>query len=267
MPHSPDDEPLMVSSHFVRGRDALCVRSHFTALYTDYYLHLMQHGIRNAPQHDAMLKDALAAITLHMVSRPPDEISAWTVGFQEPLLNLFATANNRTGTVTGRVFTEDVKKQADSLFFAQTLRGNEPARQSVVPVHSTDFLSVAEEFYRQSQQIPARYFRLQDAEDIALVVAMPGCDAAWIAALTSDKVEQLDRHEELQHMVTRPVRFGCECTLPKIVRSLASLSKLVRDEMFASDEYLLVTCPRCGARFQATPEDIERSLDSPPPQS
>src|SRR3954465_13388815 len=102
-------EGLEVRTYFVRGRNALVARADFGELYVDYYLHQGQHGYQHSPQHDGMLKEALAAVTLHCASRPWSEVSAWTIHFQDPLLNLFVTGNNREGTVVGQLFTENVR--------------------------------------------------------------------------------------------------------------------------------------------------------------
>src|SRR5581483_249570 len=46
----------------------------------------------------------------HCASRPWNELIAWTINFQQPLVNLFLTGDNQTGAVTGRVFDENVKE-------------------------------------------------------------------------------------------------------------------------------------------------------------
>ena len=63
-------EAIEIQCYFVRERNALLVRGDFSPLYTDYYLHLMQHGIRHSPELDGMLKDAMAMLTLHLTARP-----------------------------------------------------------------------------------------------------------------------------------------------------------------------------------------------------
>ena len=40
------EEFITVESIFVRGRNCLALRSKFSPLFTDYYLHLMQYGLR-----------------------------------------------------------------------------------------------------------------------------------------------------------------------------------------------------------------------------
>src|SRR5688572_23230542 len=104
------EEFTKVESIFVRHRNALLVRGQFTPIYTDYYLHLMQHGIRHAADLDQMLKDALAMLTLHLTARPWAETIAWTANLRAPRINLFVTGGSVAEAITGRIFTEDVRE-------------------------------------------------------------------------------------------------------------------------------------------------------------
>ena len=97
MPDQQEDQDsyLEVRCYFVRNRNALAVRADFSPAYMDHYLHLMQHEIKLKPEHDAKLKDAIAACTLHLASRPWNEVSAWTIHFGQLPLNLFVTGNSK----------------------------------------------------------------------------------------------------------------------------------------------------------------------------
>ena len=46
--------------------------------------------VKVAPEHDALFKRALVAFVLHAAARPRNELTAWTVNFQEPRVNLVA---------------------------------------------------------------------------------------------------------------------------------------------------------------------------------
>ena len=93
-PMDPVEEFTTIESIFVRERNALLIRGQFTPIYTDYYLHLMQHGIRHGEELDSMVKDQLAMLTLHLVARPWAETVAWTTNLRAPRLNLFVTGSN-----------------------------------------------------------------------------------------------------------------------------------------------------------------------------
>jgi len=222
----------------------------------DYYLHLMQHGIKNEPQPDQWLKDGLAALTLHLASRPWGEAAAWTVNLQHPLLNLFVTGSNRQANVTGRVFTEDVKPSDRNLFISQLTRDGLPLRQSTVEFDDTDVFGVVESYYRQSEQRPARYFR-HDEEDIVMVTAQPDCDRGWFDQLDDEAIRRLDEEEELSLLETREYRFDCGCSVERIYPIIATLPEDAIEDMFAMDERADASCPRCGAQFKLTREGLE----------
>src|SRR4051812_32323947 len=123
---------IEVRTYFVRGRNALVARADFGELYVDYYLHQGQYGYQHEPAYDAMLKEALAAITLHSASRPWNESWAWTIHFAQPLLNLFVTGDNRRGMIVGQLFTENVKADDRGRFLAEMVRERGEPRRSVV---------------------------------------------------------------------------------------------------------------------------------------
>ncbi len=104
------DQGIEVRTYFVRGRNAMVARAELSELYAAMYLHQMDWGIRFEPEQDQLLRDGLAAMTLHCASRPRGEITAWTINFQDPRANVFINGDNRLGTVVGNVLTENVKE-------------------------------------------------------------------------------------------------------------------------------------------------------------
>jgi molecular chaperone Hsp33 len=168
----------LIESIFVRHRNALLVRGHFPTLYTDYYLHLMEQGIRPPAALDQMLKDALAALTLHLVARPWAETIAWTANLRAPRINLFVTGASLTESVTGRIFTEDVREPDRNYFYSQTTttKDAEPSL-STFEVVGNDPVAWISQFYDRSEQRPGRCFRLDD-ENFVLLAAQPHCDLA-----------------------------------------------------------------------------------------
>jgi molecular chaperone Hsp33 len=163
---------LEVRTYFVRERNALVARADFGEMYVDYYLHQSTLGHRPAPGPDAMLKDALAALTLHCASRPWNETTAWTIHFADPLVNLFVTGDNARGAVVGQLFTDNVKRDGRSVFISDVLRGTGQPRRSIVELQDADVFHAVERYYEQSEQSPARLFRHGD-EDFVMVSA-PG---------------------------------------------------------------------------------------------
>jgi molecular chaperone Hsp33 len=249
------EEFTPIESIFVRHRNALLARGHFPSIYTDYYLHLMQHSIRPPSELDAMLKDMLALLTLHLVARPWAETIAWTVNLRAPRINLFVTGSSLEEAITGRVFTEDVREPDRNFFYAQTTttEANQP-RLSMLEILGKDPVAWISQYYEQSEQRPARAFRLDD-EHFALVAAQPDCDLEWLAALDEAAVTQICETEETTVLETRRFRFHCGCSFDKILPILGGWRERL-DVLFEDADSINIQCPRCAARYQVTREMI-----------
>lgn len=249
------EEFTKIESIFVRHRNALLVRGQFTPIYTDYYLHLMQHGIRPPVELDQMLKDTMAMLTLHLVARPWAETIAWTANLRAPRINLFTTGSSFGESITGRVFTEDVREPDRNFFYSQTttVEGTQP-RMSTLEIEGKDPVVWISQFYDQSEQRPARAFRLED-ENFALVAAQPGCDLEWFESLDEEAVAKMVETEETSVMETRRFRFHCGCTIDKILPILGGWKDRL-DELFEGDEFIEIQCPRCAAKYRVTRDMI-----------
>jgi molecular chaperone Hsp33 len=246
--------PVEIRSYFIRGRNCLLTRGRFSDLYVDYYLHLMEYGIRHDEPVDLMLKEALAGMALHLASRPQDEGCAWTIHYNNPLMNLFVAGSTRPAQVTGRLFSEDVRDMGKSLFISQTTRQQSAVRQSMIDIQGTDVLSAIEQFYTQSEQRLTRLFRL-DEEDFVQISAEPDADEAWLTGLMPDEIPRLDQSEQLSLLETRFYVFNCGCSLQRLYPMLMRLTDDDLDYVF-EDGHAKVTCPRCGAQFRATKQDF-----------
>lgn len=245
-----------VRSYFVRKRNALLVRGKFQELYVDYYLHLMQQGIQHKEPLDSALKEGLAALALHLCSRPQDESAAWTVHLKEPTrANLFVTGSTHGARVTGRIFTEDVKQEGEALFIAQTTRPNQQTRQSMIEFQGADILSAVETFYTVSEQRLTRLFRLPD-EEFVQISAEPDCDETWLSALALEDVLEMDQNEVLTLLETRGYKFECGCSLDRLWPIITRLPQEDLDHIF-DDGVAQITCPRCAAVFRTTREQFD----------
>lgn len=254
----PNTPGLEVRTYFVRGRNALVARADFGELYVDYYLHQGQNGWQHAPKHDEMLKEGLAALTLHCASRPWNESWAWTIHFTDPLLNLFITGDNRHGKIVGQLFTENVKDDARPLFLADVVRERGEPRRSVVELESgsSDVLGAVERFYLMSEQRLARYFR-HGPEDFVIVSAQPQCDLPWLENLDDAAIRHLDQTEQLSLLEVRRYRWECGCTQERMLGVLAPVMRSDPDGLFGLDPTIRMSCPRCGARYVITREALE----------
>lgn len=249
-------EGLEVRTYFVRERNALLARADFGELYVDYYLHQGQHGYQHAPPHDALLKETLAALTLHCASRPWNEAWAWTIHFSEPLINLFVTGDNRRGIIVGQIFTENVKEDGRNLFYADLVRERGESRRSAIQFSGTEPFGIVEQFYDRSEQRPARYFRF-GAEDFVMVSAQPGCDLAWLHNLDEEKIRTVDETETLSLLEQRTYRWSCGCSQDRMFSILAPIMRSDAAGLFGDEELIKISCPRCGARHTITREALE----------
>lgn len=249
-------EGLEVRTYFVRERNALLARADFGELYVDYYLHQGQYGYNHAPEHDGMLKETLAALTLHCASRPWNEAWAWTIHFQQPLLNLFVTGDNRRGIVVGQIFTENVKDDGRNLFCADLVRERANSRRSTIEFTGMEPFDIVEQFYARSEQRPARYFRL-GPEDFVMVSAQPGCDMEWFRNLNDERISALDEKETLSLLEQRSYRWGCGCSQERMFSVLAPMMRVDPAQLFGDEQLIRISCPRCGALHTITRESLE----------
>ncbi|MEM7600607.1 MAG: Hsp33 family molecular chaperone HslO [Verrucomicrobiota bacterium] len=256
----PENEAIEVRCYFVRERNALAVRASFTPIYTDYYLHLMEHKIRYEDAQDQSVKDGLAVLALHLASRPWNEAVAWTLSWQDPLQNLFVTGSNRDGTITGRLFTEDVKERDKDLLFAQINIEGQESRQSMIELQSHNLFEVGENYYEQSEQRLGRFFKYSE-EDFVLITAQPECDEAWLSALDDKAVRRMDETETLSLLETRSYRFACGCSQDKIFPIIANMAPETIDSLFEGQEVMPSSCPRCGAKYAITREALEAFME------
>ncbi|MFT5467926.1 MAG: molecular chaperone Hsp33 [Verrucomicrobiales bacterium] len=260
---NPVDEPSLieVKSYFVRSRNALAVRAEFSQFFVDYYLHLMDSGLRNEDPADQLLKDALVGLTLHMTTRPIRETHAWTLNFQDPLLNIFVTGSSLSQNLVGRAFTEGIRESQTGVFHSQLSIPDTEPRNSVVEIKGSSVFEAIEDFYAQSEQRLARIFPCGD-EEFIMVSAQPDCDSDWLAALDNESILELDSAEELSLLERRHFKFECGCSLERIFPALAPLARNGLDELFQGDQSIGVTCPRCAAKWRVTREQLEAVMKS-----
>ncbi|AOS43464.1 Hsp33-like chaperonin [Lacunisphaera limnophila] len=265
MPDDQTQEPCgaVVTTDFVRHRNVMLVQADTGPLLVDYFLHQADHRLRPEPAHDALLRQALAVFTLHCAARPRNEHLAWTVGLQEPRLNLFLAGDNEDCTVTGRLFTENVREAPANVFYSEVMPGRgAEKRRSVVNFEGTDLVRAAETFYATSEQRPARFFDRGDDRH-ALLLALPDCDEAWLRSVDLAGLNALAGTETLTRIEHRLYRWNCGCNQRKILAALAPVARGGLDGLFGEEEVIQVQCPRCAAGYAITREAMEAWLAGP----
>ena len=262
MSEEKPNEPAgsVVTTDFVRHRNAVLIRSDLSPLFTDYYLHLADNNLRYTPEQDAIFKNGLAAFTLHAASRPLNEHLAWTLNFQDPRLNLFLAGDNEDCTVVGRLFTENVRAAEHNTFYSDIMarRGADP-RRSVVNFFGSDAFAAASDYYARSEQRPARYFHLA-GDEYAMLVSHPDCDTAWFSSVDATAIAGLDRAETLSRIERRAYQWHCGCTQQKILGAIAPAFRADPHGVFGDGESIRVECPRCAALHTLTREAMEAYL-------
>jgi molecular chaperone Hsp33 len=256
LPTPSPEAPFTVRTFYVRHRNVLLAKADFGELYVDYYLHLSENNLHPSAEHDALFKRALAGFALHCASRPWNEMSAWTLNFQNPLVNLFLTGDNEVGSVAGRVFSEHVRELEENVFYADVVRTGSPKRRSTVNFTGADPLQAIETLYQQSEQRPARYFQTGE-EEFVLVSAHPDCDQPWFDALTVDAVRSLEQSETVTPMESRLCRWHCGCTHDRMMQVLLPIMKQDPAGLFGEEAKVEIRCPRCSARYNITREAME----------
>jgi molecular chaperone Hsp33 len=198
-----------------------------------------------------MLKDAMTVLVLHLVARPWAETIAWTCNLRAPRINLFITGGSTEESIAGRIFTEDIREPDRNFLYSQTTSPHlsEP-RMTTLEIEGKDPFAWISQYYEQSEQRPARAFRLED-ENFALVAAQPDCDMAWLEALDEDAVSKIDSTEETKLLETRRFHFECGCTLEKILPILGGW-KNRQDDLFGKADEISIQCPRCAAKYGVT---------------
>ena len=257
--NAQEENSVEVRCYFVRHRNALAVRGNFGPVYMDHYLHLMQHQITTSPDNDQKLKDALAGIALHLASRPWDEVSAWTIHFCEPLMNLFVTGNSNEGNIIGRLFTEGIKDDKKNLFITQINNfPKEPRRSAIDFKSSSNIFQIIQEYYLQSEQRTARFFNYSE-EEFVFISAQPDCDEDWLLSLNDEAIRNLDKDEELSLLEKRYYSYRCGCSKERITNALATASK---EEILGDKESVNIECPRCAATTIISAKDLDQMNDS-----
>lgn len=253
-----------VTVDFIRHRNVLLAQADLGPLFVDYYLHQADHQLRPEPAHDALLKQGLAAFTLHCAARPRHEHLAWTISLQEPRLNLFFAGDNEDCTVTGRLFTENVREAPRNIFFSELMprRGAEK-RRSVVNFDGADLFHAVETFYATSEQRPARCFDLGE-DRFAMLFSHPDCDEAWLARVQLDDVRALAATETLARIERRSYRWHCGCEQRRILGVLAPAARADMAGLFGDRELIHVQCPRCAASHAISREAMEAWLAGHP---
>ena len=161
----PDRGIAHVRRFDVPGQNAILAVGDFHDLFAEFLAHSRRYDSDVDDLSYVMARQGLAGAALQLAFRHKGESVGWTINVTEPALNLFITGSSAAATVTGRVFTEGVKSLESSRLFVETKRAGRPQPfLSSLDVEGLDVLLMFEQYFRRSEQTPARFLELSDEE-------------------------------------------------------------------------------------------------------
>ena len=225
-------------------RYASIARGRFDRLFSPYLKHARKWTALPGGQVESMMLHGLAAATLDLALRPPDEFTAWTLNIKEPPLNFFFCGDNAEFIITGRVFTRDVQTTDSSRLFVESQRPKRKPTRSSVDVDGLDVLDIFAQFYDRSEQLPSRFHRIQN-DEFVLIRGLPQVDQDWLRSLDEKKADAYLR-KDITQTDERIYRFRCGCNFKTILKVVRGMYKDNAEELFLGEEKVEVSCPRCG---------------------
>jgi molecular chaperone Hsp33 len=228
-------------------RDASIARGSFDRLFAAYLKHARKWTASPAGEMESMMTSGLAAATLDLALRPPDEFIAWTLNIKDPPLNFFFCGDNAEFIITGRVFIRDVQTADSSRLFVESQRPKRKPTQSSVDVDGMDVLDIFGQFYDRSEQLPSRFHPLED-DEFVLIRGLPQVDEDWLRALDADRTKEY-LEKDFTQTDERIYRFRCGCNFKTILKVIRGMYKDNAEELFLGEEKVEVSCPRCGRHW------------------
>ena len=255
--HPPDRVGEVTVRRFLHPDHALLLAlGHFGQLFAAYLDHARRWENEPDGFSQVLMRQGLGAAVLSLANRPKGEFVGWTIQIHAPPTNVFLTGDSQASTVTGRVFTKNVRPAVSSRMFVQTSRPGGPAMQSSVELASLDVLEMFEEYYRRSVQTAARLVEIDDVTFLMLL-ALPDADAGWIESLTRRTATTLLEDTNLRPLVDITFRFQCGCNRERMREIVQGLYESEREELFQGDAGVEILCPRCGRRWWVERQEVE----------
>ncbi|MEM7167593.1 MAG: Hsp33 family molecular chaperone HslO [Planctomycetota bacterium] len=229
-------------------KNVLFAHGQFEPIFLAYIDHSRRWEEPPEPLIETMMRQGLAAAALHLSCRPIDESVGWTISIQEPPLNLFLTGDAGTERVAGRSFDHGVEPADHNRLYVQSSRHHAPPSKSMLDVAGLDILGVFEQYYRQSEQFPARFFDYENGYYV-MVLGLPGVDPAWLDSLERDTAFAALRQSE-RPLDQRMFYFSCGCDPKRMREVVDSIYKDNPEDLFQGESRVEIQCPRCARRWE-----------------
>jgi len=252
---------VLIHRRFDRARAAILADGDFRLVFEAYQEHVERWELPLDPFLETLMRQGLAATALHLSGRPYDESVGFTLNFREPPTNLFLTGDAAKSTIVGRAFTDGVATTESSRFNVQSVRPGQPPIQSLIDVQGLDVLDVFEQYYRRSEQAPARFFELTDNRFL-MIQSLPDADDEWVRGLDPARADEIDLSAD-EFLFTRSIRFQCGCSPTRMLSMLRTIYAGRPGDLFQGDGGVETFCPRCGGRWWIEEKDFEGSAEAP----
>ena len=256
---------VLIHRRFDRARAAILADGDFRLVFEAYQEHVERWELPLDPFLETLMRQGLAATARHLSGRPYDESVGFTLNFREPPTNLFLTGDAAKSTIVGRAFTDGVATTESSRFNVQSVRPGQPPIQSLIDVQGLDVLDVFEQYYRRSEQAPARFFELT-GNRFLMIQSLPDADDEWVRGLDPARADEIDLSAD-EFLFTRSIRFQCGCSPGRMLSMLRTIYAGRPGDLFQGDGGVETFCPRCGGRWWIEEKDFEGSAESPGEQA
>lgn len=248
---------VCIRRDILRANNAMLARGDFGDYFEAYHAHTRRWDLPLDGLGAVMMHQALAGAALQLSFRVLEEQTAWTLNVHKPPLNLFVAGGGPSSGLVGRYFTEDVATIGESRLFVQRSHPQREATRSVLSVEGLDVFGMAEQYYRKSEQLPARLVELSSTE-MAMVLALPGIDEDWLSGLDGAAIRDLAETSE-ESVEERTFQFHCGCDGQRMVNALVKMFGDAPEEIFEDEDGIETRCPRCGARWWIDRESFDRA--------
>jgi molecular chaperone Hsp33 len=232
----------------------LIARGNFAQLFAGYIDHARRWGEEPDDLARTMMRQGLAAGALHLSCRPKQEMVGWTINLLRPALNLFLTGDSAECTITGRVFTENVRTAETSRMFVEARTPQNTLNQSTVEIEGFDVFEHFEQCYRRSEQKPARFFEVDDDESVMLL-GLPDLDPDRLFEYTREEGIRI-ANESTRMLDEKTFRFQCGCNIETMREVMGGLFRDDPEDLFRGEAGVEVFCPRCARRWWITRDQL-----------
>src|SRR5690606_24743497 len=123
---------------FIRNRNVLMLKGELGPLMALWEDHAQRSHLLPLGKPELIWRQLLAAFALHCASRPKNQVFAWTLNFQDPLVNYFLAGDTEWDAVAGRFFDQHVARKDHNSFYQEWSRPGGEVSRSFVPFTGDD---------------------------------------------------------------------------------------------------------------------------------